>query len=181
MLLKGRVIAGKYRHRALSVLANDQTRTTKDRVKEGMFSALQNSLEDIVVLDLFAGSGSLGIEALSRGAKKGIFVEKNFITVKVLKENLTFVTEEVEVINADYLTALPRINQKSIDVVLLDPPYEYNIEEIIGHVIKSKVLKDDFIIVVESDKPFEEILNNVTIKTYKYGITFVTIIRGKNL
>ena len=71
----------------LLVLANDQTRTTKDRVKEGMFSALQNSLEDVVVLDLFAGSGSLGIEALSRGASRAILLKKDFKTAKSIKKS----------------------------------------------------------------------------------------------
>lgn len=181
MSLKGRVIAGKYRHRPLLVLANDQTRTTKDRVKEGMFSALQNSLEDAVVLDLFAGSGSLGIEALSRGASRAIFVEKDFKTAKILRENLGFIDEETEVFNADYVTVLPRIAAKSVDVLLLDPPYNYNISEIIENVVKAEILKENYIIVIESDKPYAEILNNVTMKSYKYGITFVTIIRGKNL
>ena len=82
--MNGRVIAGKYRHRPLTLLSDEQTRSTKDRVKEGMFSALSNDLMDKVVLDLFAGSGALGIEALSRGAKKAYFSERNKDSFKVL-------------------------------------------------------------------------------------------------
>ncbi len=181
MLLKGRVIAGKYRHRPLLVLANEQTRTTKDRVKEGMFSALQNNLEGAVVLDLFAGSGSLGIEALSRGAKKAVFVEKNNQTAKTLKDNLAFVVEETEVYIADYTAVLQRIATKSVDIVLLDPPYEFNVEKIMTDIITAEILNENYIIVIESDKPFVGNINNVTMKSYRYGITFVTIIRGENL
>ena len=80
----------------------------------------------------------------------------------------------------DY-NSFTRIAAKSVDVLLLDPPYNYNISEIIENVVKAEILKENYIIVIESDKPYAEILNNVTMKSYKYGITFVTIIRGKNL
>jgi 16S rRNA (guanine(966)-N(2))-methyltransferase RsmD len=178
MSLDARVIAGKYRHRKLLTLHNEITRATKDRVKEALFSALNQELEGKVILDLFAGTGALGIEALSRGAKRAIFCEKNEEVSAILKQNIAFIEEETVVLTKSYEHVLSEIGERSIDIIFLDPPYAYNIYTIIQEILAANILKDAYIIAVETDKELVIPLNDVKIKKYKYGLTHVAIIRG---
>ncbi|OQA77891.1 MAG: Ribosomal RNA small subunit methyltransferase D [Tenericutes bacterium ADurb.Bin239] len=176
---KGRVIAGKYRHRQLVALFDEKTRTTKDRVKEAVFSALGDTVKDTIILDLFAGTGALGIEALSRGAAQGIFCENDHKTHKILLDNLSIIEEPHYVYFADYRSVLSKIEKGVVSLVLIDPPYRYDINEIITEIMASKILKTPYTLVVESDKPYAGVVNNATIKQYKYGLTHITIIRGE--
>ena len=179
MSVKGRVIAGKYRSRPLEIAFDETTRATKDRVKEAMFSALIKEIKNSVVLDLFAGTGALGIEAISRGAKKAIFCENSPKTLQILAKNLQMVEEDYEVFKGDYKEKLLKIEPNSIDIVLVDPPYNFNIEAVLENIYAAKVLKDTYTIVLETDKEFTASLNNVKIRQYKYGLTHLTIIRGE--
>lgn len=118
-----RVIAGRYKGRRLSSPKGDIARPTTDKVKEAMFGALQFDIADAVVLDAFAGSGSLGIEALSRGAKHVDFVEKNRTCLCVLKQNLcTIGAVNCDVYQGDVVGQMR--NLKTYDIVFLDPPYD---------------------------------------------------------
>lgn len=180
MQLKGRVIAGKYRHRLLEVLADSHTRSTKDRVKEGVFSSLNDELNNSVVLDLFAGSGALGIEALSRGARKAIFCDNDIKAIEVIKSNLKMIEETTSVVNSDYETFLLDFDKQSVDIVFVDPPYAFDLNIVLEKIINSKILKDKYILVFESDKKFAPLIANTKMKEFKYGITYVTIIRGEN-
>ena len=121
-----KVIAGKYKNRNINFLSNEKTRPTASVVREALFSKIQFGLEGATFLDLFAGSGSVGIEALSRGAKKVVFVEKdrrNFEIIKSNLENCKINKENYELIFSDYISALGRMVEK-FDFVYLDPPYK---------------------------------------------------------
>ncbi len=123
-----RVIAGKYKRRLLSTLpGHDVTRPTSDRVKESLFNIIADIIQNSVVLDLFAGSGALGIEALSRGAQKAIFIEKNPKAYQIVKSNLHNLqvpTDNYLVIKNDAATFLQNKDfETKIDIVFIDPPY----------------------------------------------------------
>lgn len=171
-----RVIAGKYRHRQLTQPLNAQTRVTKDRVKEAVFSALGDELVDSVILDLFSGIGSYGIEAISRGAQKVVFNDKNIEMIGILKQNTSFITEPAEIHNSNYEDLLKALPRDSIDIVFLDPPYEQDVEQIALDVVDSGVLTLQSIIVCETNKQSEFAKIKGKLKHYKYGKTFITII-----
>jgi 16S rRNA (guanine966-N2)-methyltransferase len=118
-----RVIAGEFRSRRLISPDGDQTRPTPDRLKESLFSAIQSRLEGAVFLDAYAGSGAVGIEALSRGAKRAIFVEKHPKALEALRANLLAlgVTDRATVITGSASKAL---SHQVADIVFLDPPYD---------------------------------------------------------
>ncbi|WGL58865.1 16S rRNA (guanine(966)-N(2))-methyltransferase RsmD [Pigmentibacter sp. JX0631] len=123
-----RVIAGKYKRRNLSTLTgSDITRPTADRVKESLFNIISDSIENSIVLDLFAGSGALGIEALSRGAKKAVFVEKNPQAFKIIQQNLhqlQIPSENFQLVNNDASLFLKNtIEKEKFDIIFIDPPY----------------------------------------------------------
>ena len=124
-----RIVGGKYRHRNI-IYPDDATHTrpTKDRVREAIFSAL-GDISDMKVLDLYAGSGAMGIEALSRGAKHATFVDISPIAIKVIKDNLTNLKvdpNEYEVIKNKDINAINYLKEKGscFDLIILDPPYE---------------------------------------------------------
>lgn len=119
-----RVITGSARGAKLAAAEGLELRPTADRVKEALFSSIQFAIEGRRVLDLFAGSGQLGIEVLSRGAKEAVFVDSGASAVAVIKKNLehTKLAEKATVINEDYEACLRR-NKKVFDIVFIDPPY----------------------------------------------------------
>ena len=172
-----RVISGKYKGKKLLGFDIDGTRPTMDRVKESLFGVIQNNIKDSVCLDLFAGSGSLGIEALSNGASKCYFVEKHNEIYNVLKNNLIGISD-YELIKKDYKEALNSLVNTKFDIIFLDPPYKMClINGILDFIYDSDLLNENGIIVCEyenelvhSDK-FEEL------KTKKYGSKMVTIYR----
>jgi 16S rRNA (guanine966-N2)-methyltransferase len=118
-----RVIAGEFRSRKLKTLPGLDTRPTPDRLRESLFNILAPRIEGSTFLDAYAGTGAAGIEALSRGAARAIFVEKNRATVEVIRDNLHSlgIESRAEVFTAKALTVLERV---SADIIFLDPPYE---------------------------------------------------------
>lgn len=173
-----RVISGIARGTNLYSLAGDTTRPTLDRIKEALFNIIQNQLQEAVVLDLFAGSGALGIEALSRGAKKGIFCDKSKKAIQIIKQNIekTHLQEKAEVINEDYIKFLKEQGKKEkLDIIFIDPPYAQNIAvQAIEEIIKLDILAKDGIIILETDNEEREIcqLEKIEINMYdirKYG------------
>jgi len=176
-----RVIAGTYRRRVLKEVEDDTTRSTKDRVKESIFNSIQNNLYDSKVLDLFAGSGALGIEALSRGAQYAVFNELNPKAYKVVKENIQALEiENCTMTTLDYADFL-KSTEEEFDVILLDPPYHMEVmDDIIQSIAKSKRLKDDGIIVCLYHKNnFLEAKNNGIIEYKKktIGVTNVSYMK----
>lgn len=127
-----RVIAGSARRITLKTPEGMDTRPTQDRIKETLFNMLQYELADCVFLDLFAGSGAIGIEALSRGAKQAVFVEQDEKAVRIIRENLKAVRLEdrAVVMQCDALTALRRMEGNyRFDFIFMDPPYDHGLEQ----------------------------------------------------
>ncbi len=177
-----RVISGKYRGRKLAAPEGLHTRPTIDRVKEALFGSLQFRLKEAQVLDLFAGSGALGIEALSRGAKTCVFVENDRAALKTLEANLTFVEAGATVISADYLSALNRLSGQVFDIILMDPPYEAGYyEPAMAYIAESGTLADDGVLILEiktgmesgGEKYFsltkQKVYGAVTLEIYERG------------
>ena len=140
-----RVISGKSRGKKLVSLEGNNTRPTLDRVKEALFNIIQFNVQDAVVLDLFAGTGALGVEALSRGAKEAIFCDKVLDAIKVIKQNVTNTNnlDKSIIINKDYKDVLEILSKqnKKIDIVFLDPPYKTNLAiESLQKIIMSNLL-----------------------------------------
>ncbi len=121
-----RVIAGKARSLKLKTPEGLETRPTTDRIKETLFNMLQPWLPDSIFIDLFSGSGGIGIEALSRGARHAYFVENNKNAIACIQENLQFTKtmDDATILKQDVLSALSGIHEKEADVIFIDPPYE---------------------------------------------------------
>ena len=162
-----RVISGKYKGKYLKGFDIDGTRPTMDRVKESLFGIIQNKLNDSICLDLFAGSGSLGIEALSNGAKKCYFNDSNNEMIKILKENLNGIDNSI-ISNKNYINFLDNINDK-FDIIFLDPPYKLNlITPSIKKIIDNNLLNDNGLIICEYETEVIKCDLNI-LKEKKYG------------
>lgn len=180
-----RIIGGTYKRR-LIVWPDDQSiRPTKDRIREAIFSSL-NNVDDFVVLDLFAGSGSYGLEAISRGARKSYFVDKNKIAIRALNESvnsLKIPNSQYEIIEKDSYNALEifKNNHQKFDLIFIDPPYkEGKYKEIIDFINKNELLNENGVLVVEINYALDfSYLETFLNKEYKYGEIFVYILRKK--
>ncbi len=178
-----RVVAGTAKGIKLNTISGLKTRPTTDRVKEALFSMIQFDIADAVVLDAFAGSGALGIEALSRGATSVDFVDQSAACVKIIKQNLARARLAGGVVHRAQLTKFLIDNAgKRYDIVLLDPPYAENyVEKSINWLITGDNLNKNAIIVVEHN-------NVVTLSTTygrfqhfkekRYGNIYLTVYRG---
>lgn len=175
-----RIIAGKYKGLFLKVPTSKNTRPTMDKVRQAIFSALKDKCVDAVVLDLFAGSGAMGIEALSRGARSCDFVERDRSTFKTLKENVLSLKEEekkARLFLTDYRLYLKKSREMLYDVVFLDPPYRFTIDgDIIHYLLENNRLNEGAVIVSEQDYPNKEI-EGFSMKKYRYGQKHVAIYR----
>ncbi|MBQ6170794.1 MAG: 16S rRNA (guanine(966)-N(2))-methyltransferase RsmD [Ruminococcus sp.] len=173
-----RVITGIARGRKLVAPEGLDVRPTADKVKEGIFSAVQFELEGARVLDLFAGSGQMGIEALSRGAERAVFIDSSLRSIRCVNENLrnTGFERQSEVINRDSYDYI-KLASQTFDIIILDPPYRYNhIANILP--FAAKKLRDGGIIIceyeTEADEP--EAPEGMRLrKTYRYGKINVSI------
>lgn len=176
-----RVIAGEYRSRILETLPGDNTRPTSDKVKGAIFSALGGSFYDGVMLDLFAGSGSMGIEALSRGCGRVVFCDQSKQAIAVIEKNIkNLKIEKALVLHASYEHALRQLeqNKEKFDLVFLDPPYALQVhEQIIATLLDHDVLQPGGKIVVETSADqvlFEGYKEIYKIKEKVYGKTRIT-------
>ena len=126
-----RVIAGEARRLKLVTPEGNDTRPTQDRIKETLFNMLQNDVPGAVFIDVFAGSGGIGIEALSRGAKKAYFIENNIKAIKCINQNLqtTKFEDRATVLKSDVLVGLKNVKEKEVDLIFIDPPYESGLYE----------------------------------------------------
>lgn len=177
-----RVITGTARGIQLKPPEGMVTRPTTDRVKEAMFSIIHFDIPGARVLDLFGGTGQLGIEAISRGAKHAVFVDAGEPACRLIKENLkkTKLEGQGRVIRSDYLEFLSRCRE-SFDIILLDPPYaEVFLENALKKITEIDILAENGIIVTERPLGKElpwEFAGFDRSKDYKYGNTLVTIYR----
>lgn len=175
-----RVITGSARGAKLKTLEGLATRPTSDRVKEAIFNILQFDLEGRRVLDLFAGSGQLAIEALSRGADYAVLVDQSAEAVKIIKDNLKKVRfdQTASVFQSDYMRFLSTTREK-FDIILLDPPYAENfLENALRKISEIDILTEGGIIVCE--RPREKVLpatvgDLICSKDYLYGKTAVNL------
>ena len=179
-----RVISGKLKGRVLTGYHIEGTRPTMDRVKESVFASIQNRLEGSVVLDLFAGSGNLGIEAISNGASRCYFVDNNRECIKVISNNIKNfgIESECTILQSDYHKALENFKNQQIlfDIIFIDPPYRYQIKkELLELIRKYQILADDGIIVFEyqKDNDINTIEEFGLVQTKKYGDKYVSIYR----
>ncbi len=185
-----RVISGSKRGMKLKTLEGNSTRPTTDKIKEAVFSMIQFEIKDKIVLDLFSGSGALGIEALSRGAKFSYFVDNNKKAIEIIKENIIKSKfSNYKLINKDANKLIKNdyskvINEK-VDIIFLDPPYNKNIiTNLINNILEHYIINDGGLIVVESslDENLDNVnLNNLEIlKIKEYKITKIIIYKCVN-
>lgn len=173
-----RVITGSVKGKRLNTPNGRDIRPTPDRVKEGIFSALQFDIEGRRVLDLFAGSAQLGIEALSRGAEKAVFVDNSAASIKVIKSNIALCSleDKAQVVQSDYASFCAR-SRDVFDIVFLDPPYE---EGLLMPAVKAvlPLVSDYGVIICEhpSHIAVEEKIGGFEVyKTYKYAKIHITV------
>ncbi len=156
-----RVIAGKYRSRRLVAPAGIQTRPTSDRLRETLFNVVAASVEDSAWLDLFAGTGAVGIEALSRGARSVHFVESSSRAVRTIRSNLAAleISQGFEVMEREAVTALRMLDAQVLacDFCFLDPPYRKldDYEQVLSFLSQSRLLKPESLVIAEHDKHFD--------------------------
>ena len=175
-----RVISGKYKGKKLNGFDIDGTRPTMDRVKESLFSMIQNSLKDSTILDLFAGSGSLGIEALSNGAKSAYFVDNNIKLINIIKSNTKDMTEDIHIIKGNYKDILNLLKDIKFDIIFLDPPYKLNlINDCLNKIYELKLLNKNGIIVCEYEEEYINTSYFELIKEKKYGSKSIKIFTNK--
>lgn len=177
-----RVITGSARGVRLKTPDGLKTRPTSDRVKEAVFSMIQFEIEGGRFLDLFAGTGQMGIEALSRGATSAVFVDGWKDACQLVRENLrlTKLSDKAKVVNSDYLSYLQSCREK-FDIVFLDPPYaEFFLENALNKISEIDILSDRGIIICErpAEKQLDlDISGLQRSKDYRYGKTWVTVFR----
>ena len=178
-----RVVAGRYRGKKLLSPADDSVRPTTDRIKETVFNILQWEVEGARVLDLFAGSGALGIECLSRGAEEVVFVDKSPSSVALVKENLKGIQGNFRVVTADFAGVL-RSGKSKFDIVFIDPPYKSGLGELaVNAVFDNGRLAEGGVVVYEhsTELPYECKREDVKVRTKVMGSVTVEFIRKKTV
>ena len=180
-----KIISGTLKGRNIKGYNLEGTRPTMDRVKESLFAIIQNKIKDSIVLDLFSGSGNLGIEAISNGAKLCYFNDMNRECIKIINDNVkTFGIESNSIITnkhwEDALIYIKNTSQK-IDLIFLDPPYKMEcLNDAIDKIVKYDLLSDKGLIVCEVSKDYLKRWDNLEeIKNKKYGDKFIIIFRNK--
>ena len=172
-----RIISGKARGTKLYTLEGTNTRPTLDRVKESIFNIIQNEIEDATVLDIFAGSGAIGLEFLSRGARKAVLCDKSKEAIQIIKKNTekTHMEEKTQIINADFENCLEKLKDEQFDIIYIDPPYATDyICKSLKKIKEFGIAKKESVIIVETDdeqRILKEI-GNIEIKIVdkrKYG------------
>ncbi len=178
-----RIISGKYKGRVLKGYTLKGTRPTMDRVKESLFASIQDYLDNSVCLDLFAGSGNLGIEALSMGSREVVFVDKEYMACKTIKSNLDMLDNNLNttILTMDYLKAIEKLYPKKFDIIFLDPPYKTDyIEKSLKKISELNLVNG--IVVLESDSldklNFSDYYDEI--KTKKYGDKYIRILKRKD-
>lgn len=177
-----KVISGTLKGRNIIGYNIDGTRPTMDRVKESLFAMIQNHIKDSVFLDLFAGSGQIGIEAISNGANTCYFIDNNKEVIKVLNQNISNlnIKKNSKIILSDWKKSLNEFANQDIkfDLIYVDPPYDYNVyEKILEKVSTLNLLNENGLIILEhSNLKFKDTYNNLTLyKSKKYGNKSVNI------
>ena len=183
-----RIISGKARGTNLFTLkGNDITRPTLDRVKESIFNIIQNKIQDSIFLDLFSGSGAIGLEAASRGAKLAILCDKDKNAIQVIEKNIekTHMQKQTELYMCDYELLIKNKIDNKLDIVYIDPPYKSNYAiHAIKLLLEKDLLKKDSIVILETDRleDIEKELNSIDIEIIdkrKYGRAEIIFLQPK--
>lgn len=179
-----RIIGGNFKGRRLKTPKRSTTRPTPDKVREALFNIIRDKVIDCIFVDLFAGSGAVGLEALSRGAKFAIFIEKNFYVCKIIKQNLKTLgipDNKSLVICDDSISGLKKLEKKGydFDIIFIDPPYyEKQIEPCLNFMRSGNLLTPSSIIILQYPKDDIVDINGFTkIKEKRYGrnmLSFIT-------
>lgn len=176
-----RIIAGKHRGRVLAEFRGQEIRPTADRVKESLFQILSERLRGARVLDLFCGSGALGLEALSRGAAQAVFNDCSRESLAVCKKNLAALKETGELYSLDFRVLLKSVSGK-FDLIFSDPPYRENYtEEVLGLVAQRELLKAGGLVVSESEREEGAPAGWAVSDVRSYGRTKITMFERKPL
>ena len=150
-----RIIGGKARGTKLYTLEGNNTRPTLDRVRESLFNIIQKEIPNCIFLDLFSGSGAVGLEAISRGAKKSILCDNNKKAIDIIKKNIekTHFKNEVQLYNMSYENLLKNEINEKIDIIYIDPPYKTSFAyKAISIILEKKLIGEESIIIVETDE-----------------------------
>ena len=175
-----RVISGKYKGKKLCGFDIDGTRPTMDRVKESLFSIIQGNIKDSIVLDLFSGSGALGIEAISNGAHSAYMVDNNIKSIETIKRNTNNMNEDIHVLKSDYIDALKLLKSVKFDIIFLDPPYKLNlINNCLNLIYEESLLNKGGIIICEYENETINTDDFDLIKERKYGSKNIRIYKSK--
>ncbi len=184
-----RIISGTAKGTKLYTLEGLETRPTLDRVKESLFNIIYDKTVDSSVLDLFSGSGAIGLEFASRGAKKVYLCDKSKDACKIIEKNIekTHLEEKVELLNMDFVKAIKEIKNIKFDIVYLDPPYKTDFIKIaIEELIKTEILTEETLIIAETDeeeriiKQIEEFKGIEIVDKRKYGRAYILFLKKMN-
>lgn len=184
-----RIISGTARGTKLYTLEGQTTRPTLDRVKESLFNIIQNEIIDSNFLDVFSGSGAIGLEAASRGAKKVILCDKSKDAINIINKNIekTHLKEKVELYNLDYETLLKNKIKEKMDIIYIDPPYNSDFAiKSVEYIVNKNIADENSTIIIETDneeKVLEELkkINIEVIDKRRYGratLIFIKIRKG---
>lgn len=181
-----RVVAGKYRGKNLASPKDDRVRPTTTRIKETLFNVLQGYSQDAVVLDLFAGSGALGIECISRGAKEVVFVDNSKDSIELVRKNLQGIDGNFKVVNSDFSGVLRNayVTGKKFDMIFVDPPYASGLGELaLGLIFDLDLLADGGVVVFEhgAEKTYEVSDKRYKQRTKKMGTVAAEFISRKSV
>ncbi len=182
-----RIIGGKAKGTKLYTLAGENTRPTLDRVRESLFNILQFKISGSCFLDLFAGSGACGIEAISRGAKKAILCDKEKQAVEIIRKNIekTHMNDKIQLYRMDYEEVLKTKIREKLDIVFIDPPYQTDYAYLaVKQIIENQLIDENSILVIETDQveKLKSQLQNLRIEISderKYGRVHLLFLRLK--
>ncbi len=177
-----RIVGGKYRSRVLCAFDGEKIRPTADKVRESLFNILRDRIVDSRFLDMFCGTGAMGIEALSRGAKEVVFNDKARDSISLLKKNIDLlkITDGYKILNKDALMLNGAIDGK-FDIIYIDPPYKDGLGD--GAIsVAGTLIDDDGIIIFEDEKPCTKSVDGLIISdTRKYGRVHLTFFKKEQI
>lgn len=170
-----RIVGGKYRGRVLAAFKGKEVRPTSDRAKEALFNILAPEISGANVLDLFCGTGGIGLEAISRGADLVVFNDVSKDSLAILRKNLALLREDAKIYNLDYRELIESIDI-TFDIIYIDPPYKSGFgEDALHRIAERGLLNTGGVAILEGDKPFTgEIGRLVRYDERKYGIAHLT-------
>ena len=180
-----RIISGNARGTKLYTLKGENTRPTLDRVKESLFNIIQNRIQDAIFLDLFSGSGAIGLEAASRGAKEAILCDSSKEACQIIRKNIekTSLEDKIKLYNTNFKNVLQKQIKEKVDIVFLDPPYKTNFAvEAVKIMMENEIVDEKSLIIIETDKK-EDIIKqlekvNCEIEDVrKYGRAYIIFLK----